>query len=258
MPESILGVRIDTYTKPQIRETIRSFFNHPGGHIITTPNPEMLVAATRDSVFKACLNKADINVCDGRGVELFAKEHVERFPGVDLLLMLIEESARANKKVFLLGTGNEHVLNNAKKNLEAFAPGLIICGVHPGVSYTYTVSRGVGNIAPGTKEGEDAMIDAIIAAAPDVLVVAFSHGKQELWLTEHLGEMPSVSIGIGVGGSLDTLSGRLPRAPLFMRTIGLEWLWRLMIEPKRIGRISTAVIIFPILVMLERFRIIKP
>ncbi len=248
----VLGVRIDTYTKAEISEKLRSFFTEPGGHIITTPNPEILVAASRDTVFKAALNAAPLNVCDGRGIELFANGNVERFPGVDLLLTLIEESARQQKKVFLLGTGSKEVLEKAGKALQVYAPNLIICGTHPGISLHYGVEGGIGSLTPESKEAEDGMVDAIIAAAPDVLVVAFSHGKQELWITEHLGELPSVKIAIGIGGSLDTLSGKTPRAPLFMRRIGIEWLWRLLLEPKRIGRIITAVFVFPALILLEK------
>ena len=81
---------------------------------------------------------------------------------------------------------------------------------------------------------------------PDILFVAFGHGKQEKWINEYLRDLPSVKIAMGVGGAFDYLSGQTSRAPLWMRKIGLEWLYRLIREPKRLKRIWRAVIIFPI------------
>jgi N-acetylglucosaminyldiphosphoundecaprenol N-acetyl-beta-D-mannosaminyltransferase len=249
---TLLGVRIDTLTKAAVQEKLRAFLGSQKTHIVTTPNPEILMAAVHDKGYREALNTADLNVCDGRGIELLAKEPIERFPGVDVLLCLLTEAARAQKKVFLFGTGSDTTLAKAASALQNQIPDLQICGVHPGQRLVYMVEDGVGSITPRSQEKEEALIDTIIATAPDVLVVALGHPKQELWITEHVGELPSVRIAIGVGGSLDTIAGRVPRAPAFMRNIGLEWFWRLIHEPKRIKRILTAVLIFPLYVFLER------
>lgn len=248
----MLGVRIDTISKDEAKETMCSFLLSDKAHIITTPNPEIVVASVRDTAYREALNKADVNICDGRGIELLSKEPIERFPGVDVLITLLQEAAKSEKTVYLLGTGQPEILEKAKQILEAQIPNIRIIGTNPGQTLTYIVEEGVGRVEPESKEHEERIIDAIITAAPCVLVVAFGHPKQELWVTEHLGEFPSVRVAIGIGGALDTIAGRVPRAPAYMRRIGLEWLWRLVHEPKRIKRIITAVIVFPLYVFLER------
>ena len=252
VPTTLLGVRIDTLSKTAVQQQLKVFLGADKAHLVTTPNPEILVSAVHDKGYREALNKADLNVCDGRGIELLAKEPIERFPGVDVLLTLLHQAATEGKKVFLFGTGSEAILEKAASALEKEIPNLQICGTHPGQRLVYMVEDGVGSITPESQEKEEALIDTIIAAAPDVLVVALGHPKQELWMTEHLGELPSVRVAIGVGGSLDTIAGRVPRAPALMRNLGLEWFWRLIHEPKRIKRILTAIIIFPFYVFLER------
>ena len=87
----------------------------------------------------------------------------------------------------------------------------------------------------------------IKSASPDVLFVALGAPRQEKWIYDNLREIPSVKLAIGVGGAFDFISGNVKRAPKFMRRLGLEWLWRLIIQPWRVRRIFNAVIVFPIL-----------
>ena len=102
------------------------------------------------------------------------------------------------------------------------------------------------------KNKNEEVIDQIIDASPDILFVAFGHPKQEMWIAEHLKEIPSVKIAVGVGGSFDYISNLKKRPPLFIQKLGLEWLVRLLYEPKRILRIGTAVIVFPIIVVYSK------
>ena len=85
------------------------------------------------------------------------------------------------------------------------------------------------------------------------MFVAFGHGKQEKWIAQNLRDLPSVKIAMGVGGAFDFISGHVKRAPKFMRRIGLEWVWRLILQPCRVGRILKATIVF--LFMLYRTQI---
>jgi N-acetylglucosaminyldiphosphoundecaprenol N-acetyl-beta-D-mannosaminyltransferase len=100
--------------------------------------------------------------------------------------------------------------------------------------------------ADGTSDEktEDAMT-RITLFAPEILLVGFGHPKQERWIANNLHQFPSVKIVVGVGGTFDVWAGRIFRAPKWLRALGLEWLWRLMQEPKRFRRIWNAVIVFP-------------
>ncbi len=98
------------------------------------------------------------------------------------------------------------------------------------------------------KEENNKLLERVKQAKPDILFVAFGHGKQEKWLAEFIKEMPSVKVAMGVGGAFDYLSGRVRRAPRLVRQLGLEWLWRLIFQPWRVSRIWRAVWTFSFLV----------
>ena len=106
----------------------------------------------------------------------------------------------------------------------------------------------------GSPRDEDAeeIIGKIREAKPHLLLAAFGAPEQDLWISEHLKKLPSVRVAMGVGGTFDFLAGKRRRAPKWMRSIGLEWFYRLLREPKRIKRIFNAVVVFPMLVLLHR------
>src|SRR3989338_5352072 len=99
--------------------------------------------------------------------------------------------------------------------------------------------------------GEDwdnrVIIEHINAVKPEILFVALGHGRQEKWIYENFEKLPSVKLAMGVGGAFDFFAGRIRRAPKLLRSVGLEWLWRLILEPRRYGRILNAVLVFPYL-----------
>ena len=99
---------------------------------------------------------------------------------------------------------------------------------------------------------DEDLIGRINDAAPRILLVALGQGKQEKWIFAHLDKLPSVKLAVGVGGSFDYISGLTPRAPKFLRRAGLEWLYRLIREPKRWPRILNAIIVFPLLILKEK------
>ncbi|HEY1291648.1 MAG TPA: WecB/TagA/CpsF family glycosyltransferase, partial [Chloroflexota bacterium] len=209
-------------------------------HVVTTPNPEIVMLARREPGFKATLNRAALNIPDGIGLLLAARlagrrlrQHVQ---GTDLVLMLAAESARAGHRWFLLG-GEDGVAAMAANALVKQFPGLKVVGADPG--------------SPLAED--DAVIRRRIeAVAPvDVLLVAYGAPKQEQWLDRNLAVL-EVPVGIGVGGVFNYFSGVTPRAPAWVRRIHFEWLHRLITQPWRWRR-QLALPAFGILALREAF-----
>lgn len=241
----LLNVRIDTVSHIEALERARSFLSDGLQHTIFTPNPEMLVKAQSDSYFKEILNTASLSLCDGKGIELFAYEKVERISGVDFMLELCRLAEKQGNSVFLLGSGSEAVVNQVKENLLKQFPKLSIVGAVPGPA----IIERANQIEVSSNV---AIIDVIRRVQPSIIFVAFGMGKQEKWIHENLASLPSVTIAMGVGGSFDYLSGTVSRAPLLLRKMGLEWAYRLIRQPWRIGRIWNATVRFMYLVLKEK------
>lgn len=231
---SILGVRIDAVTLQEARNRILELSRH-GQHHVMTPNPEMLVAADRDPAFKALLNSSALNIPDGAGLLWAArcqkKFLPERVTGVDVLSALC--AAPECPTVFLLGAG-ESVAEKAADALRKKNPSLTIAGTYSGSPHL---------------EDESEILMRINASGAQILFVAYGAPAQDFWIEKNLKRMPSVRVAMGVGGAFDFLAGVRSRAPLFMQSLGIEWLWRLIQEPRRIKRIFTAVVVFPFLVL---------
>ena len=145
--------------------------------------------------------------------------------------------------MFLLG-GIEGVADATAAVLKKYFPMLKVVGAESG---------GVASTDGGqTDDGH--LIARINHAQPLLLFVAFGHPKQEKWIFKHLDQLPSVKVAIGVGGSFDFISGNVSRAPEVLRSLGLEWLYRLIKEPWRWKRIYTAVVVFPFLVLKQKVK----
>lgn len=241
----VLGVRIDEFQREEVLHRAVSFLSDGGQHTIFTPNPEMLVMARKYPWFREILNKGDLNLCDGIGTALVAK--TKRIPGVDFMLDLCHLAEQRGESVYLLGSGENEIVTLVSKKLQVLYPNLIIAGTHPGPQISLLVTR----YSFPTSEENNRIIQDILTKAPHILLVAFGHGKQEWWISEFLKDLPSVKIAMGVGGAFDMLAGKQKRAPKWLQKIGFEWLWRLIIEPKRWKRIWTAVIVFPILAFFK-------
>lgn len=251
-PTFILGVRFDPLNKEEALEHVSFFLKESGLYSIFTPNPEMLVDAKRDSYFKDVINSGTLNICDGKGIELFSPKKIHRIPGVDFVFDICKEAEKSGSSVYLLGTNSSETLKKAAFRLRSNFPNLKIAGMHPGICIEQE-ERGEKMILSFDLEKHDMMMKSLVEAKPDILFVAFGHGKQEKWIYEYAKEIPSLKIAMGVGGSLDYISGIKQRAPLWMRVSGFEWLWRLIKEPQRIRRIWKATVQFPVACWLERF-----
>ncbi len=248
MKVDILGIQIDNFTGKEVLHRIGEFLKSNISHYIVTANPEMVVASQYDKEFCEIINKADLAVADGFGLILASRiihcenRLTEKISGVDL----IDEIAKkfgGDYKIFLLGGGGDTARIAAEKLKEKF-PDVKISGFFAGDK---------------TEVGDSAGVSAVNAANPDILFVAYGAPEQEKWISRNLKKLQSVKLAIGVGGAFDIISGKLKRAPLWMRSAGLEWLWRLIQEPRRIRRIYNATIKFGwlVLTMTKPSKIIK-
>jgi N-acetylglucosaminyldiphosphoundecaprenol N-acetyl-beta-D-mannosaminyltransferase len=191
-------------------------------HTIVTLNPEMVMAARDDPALARVIIQADLAIPDGIGIIWAAHlrgHRMVRVTGVDLLLGTAQLAAQRGYRIFLLGAG-PGVAAEAASRLAARNPRLPPVG---------TSSRGPGS-------GDEAGILAELAdSRPDILFVAYGSPAQERWIAglhNELGQA-GVSVTVGVGGAFDFISGRIPRAPYWMRRAGLEWLYRLWRQPWR-------------------------
>lgn len=247
----ILGVRLDHLSLDTFRERVSSSLQGNKSLIIFTPNAEMLVDANRDDVFREQLNQSDVALPDSISVvwasSVLGEEKVQRITGVDALQEIIEITAEKNKGIVLLGGNSNSAELSASRFRQEFK-NLDIEGIDPGL---------VSVDNDDWSEPKD-LIQKINHLKPTVLAVAFGHKKQEKWILDHIDQLPSVRVVMGVGGALDYLSGNIKRAPKCMRKLGLEWLFRLIKQPSRIGRIIKATIIFPFLVISAKLRSKSP
>lgn len=235
---TLLGVPIDAVTMSEAVSRIRELLNG-GKHHVATPNSEMLVRAQSDAAFRSLLHSTDLNVPDSAGLLWAAKrtgQHLpERVAGVDLVTQLCGELS-SDHPVYFLGAA-DGVAEQAARALLKKNPSLTVAG-------TYA----------GSPQREDAasIIQRINDSGAHLLLVAYGAPQQDMWINQHLLNLTSVRVAIGVGGTFDFLAGTIKRAPLWMRRAQLEWLWRLLLQPKRIGRILTATVVFPLLVLARR------
>ena len=221
----LLGVRITPVSMDAALARARDFIADGSPHIIVTSDATGMVRAQEDPELREIMNQADLVTADGQGVVLAARllnvPIRDRVSGVDMVQRLCELATEAGRSVFLLG-GAEGVGDAAAEKLAAAVPGLQIAGVQHGYFEA---------------EDEPAIIERIREAAPAALFVAFGIPKQEKWIRAHMDEL-GVPVCIGVGGSFDVISGRLKRAPMWMRKCGLEWLYRVIQEPWRLPRLK--------------------
>lgn len=190
---------------------------------VFTPNPEMLERAIRDRGFASVLRSGDILVPDGVGVcfaaRLLCHKPIPRVCGVDLGRALISIAEEQGFGVFFLG-GAPGVAEKAAARLTHSHPRLRVVGTHHGYF----------------DDGES-VFDGIARAAPELLFVCLGSPKQERWIVENLPRLPHPCAALGLGGSLDVYAGVAHRAPCAFRSLGLEWIWRLSADPRRVRRL---------------------
>jgi len=213
--------------------------NHP--HMIVTPDASAVVRAQRDPELREIIEEADLVAPDGAGVVLAARmlnlPVNVRCSGCDMVEQLCRAAANKRRAVYLLG-GEPGVAEEAAAKLKQRIPGLQVAGCHDGYF---------------SDDEEPQIVEDIRRKCPGVLLVALGIPRQEKWIKQHLEEL-GVPICIGVGGSLDVISGRKRRAPVWMQRAGLEWLYRTMKEPSRLPRL----VALPKLVWMSIRELLRP
>lgn len=270
----VLNVKIDKVITEQVLSKIKDFLVGQNKNYIATVNPEFVMAAQKDEKFKEIVNNANLAIADGIGL-LWASKYLEkkleirnwillrvfeffkliisllslifypkycrtvlpeRISGVDLMWNIAKLSEQENCSIFFLGGFNK-VGETTARNMKTVYPNLRIAGIYEG----------------SFQEGDDYVISELINKSNAVVVfVAFGQVKQEKWIKRNLDNLASVKLAMGVGGSFDFIAGKAHRAPRFFRRISLEWLWRVICEPWRLGRILTATFRFMSLIYKDK------
>jgi N-acetylglucosaminyldiphosphoundecaprenol N-acetyl-beta-D-mannosaminyltransferase len=228
----VLGIEMNNLTREEIIQRVKFFLDEPRFHQIATVNPEFLLEAERNSEFRTVLQNCDLRIADGVGITLAMLCKGEklkcRFPGADLVDEIIHQTSGRGKSVYLaIRKDGLSSFQEVKDMLLKIFPELQIDG---------------DNFDPQSYQ--------LPVTSYQVIFCNFGAPAQELFLAS-LKDNPNIRLAIGVGGSFDYLTGKLKRAPKFLRSFGLEWLWRLIQQPKRWKRIWNAVIVFPIKVLIK-------
>ncbi len=217
----VMGVGFDNVTMDEALERAKTLLAQPGPAYCVTPNAEIVYEAMHDEAFRAILNGAALVLPDGAGTVLGAKllgtPLKQKVAGIDFSANLLGILAETGKRLYLLG-GKPGIAEKAAENMIKKHPGLCICGT-----------------ADGYFRDEAPVIEKINAAKPDALFGCLGAPKQEIFMHAHCADL-AVPLMIGLGGSLDGFAGTVKRAPDWMIRLQLEWLYRLIKEPKRIGR----------------------
>ena len=223
MRVDVLGVAFDNVTMDEAVDKAMALLEEDGPHLAATPNPELVQRAGKDPEFAGILGKADLVIPDGVGVmyaaKILGRPLKARVPGIDFASNLMKRMAEGGKRLFLLGAA-PGVAELAAVNLRAAYPGLVVCGFHDGY---FKEDRPVA--------------DAIREARADLVFVCLGAPKQEKWIAAN-GAAAGARLYVGLGGSLDVFAGKVERAPESFQRLGLEWLYRLLKQPSRIGRMA--------------------
>ena len=223
---NILGLAVDTLTYEDAMEHIEAMVEEGGPHFVCVNSIQDVMIAQEDERFRRIVNNADLATPDGWPVvwAIRANGHPQptRVTGPDLMLKLCERSVKTGHKHFLYG-GAEGVPELLQKKLEERFPGIQIVG---GYSPPFR---------PLTPEEDEDVVKMLSESGADYLWIGLSTPKQHFWAEEHLGRV-DIPVMFTVGAAFDFHSGRIERAPEWMRDHHLEWMHRSIKEPKRIGR----------------------
>ena len=217
----ILGVPFDNITKSEAVEHAFKLQTEHKAYYVVTPNPEIVMLAKDNADMLSAVKDAELVIADGIGVIYGAKilgtPLKDRIPGIDFTGALMAKMNEEGRSLFLFGA-KPGVAEKAAENLAAKFPGIKIVGTNDGYF-----------------KDDEPIIEKINAAKPDLMLVCLGAPKQELWMQKNAPRL-DVGIMVGAGGSLDVFAGVVERAPEVWQRLGLEWLHRLLKEPRRIGR----------------------
>jgi len=233
----ILNIKIDNSERCEILEKVKFFLNKDGFHQIATINPEFILLSQKDNGFKEIINSCQLNIPDGFGITLAAlicgEKLKHRMAGVDLADQILKMADEKRMRVYLAcRNGGLTYYGEIKKALEKIYPSIAFFG---------------GDIDHLGKK------DNITIDSSDILLCNFGTPWQEKFINRQ--KNGRIRLAMGVGGAFDFWCGKVRRAPIWMRKIGLEWVWRLIQQPRRFSRIFRSVAVFPLKVILSKLGI---
>lgn len=287
MNTKIFDINISTLNKKDTFGYIYFWLYKNERGFISTVNPEFLLLSRKDENFKNILQKSRINTADGIGlvwaswflsttkkkgnilnkiyicfkwffsliVFLFYKKPFfkvikERVPGSELIYDIVKIGNELNKKIFLLGSFSDEQLDIVENKLNKFLESQNI------QSFTNIIAgKDIGfnqNEKVTDEEINKKLIEKINNSKAEVIFVALGSPRQEIWINNNINKLENIKLAIGVGGTFDFIAEYKKRAPIIFQKLGLEWLFRLLIEPQRWKRILNAVVLFPIKILKER------
>lgn len=287
MNTKIFDIDISTLNKKDTFGYIYFWLYKNEKGFISTVNPEFLLLSKKDEDFKNILQKSRINTADGIGliwaswflsttekksnilnriyacfkwffsliVFLFYKKPFftiikERVPGSELIYDIVKIGNELNKKIFLLGSFSNEQLDIVENNLNKFLESQNI------QSFTNIIAGKDIGFNPNEKVTDEEinkrLIEKINNSKAEIIFVALASPRQEIWINNNLDKLENIKLAIGVGGTFDFVAEYKKRAPIIFQKLGLEWLFRLLIEPQRWRRIFNAVVIFSINILKER------
>ncbi len=276
---TILNIRVDSTSKEELLAKIGQKLALASKFYIVTPNPEIILQAQGDRRLAKILNEADLSIPDGIGLSQAARfssllaprnmvirtfvlffrgmwvgaatffnkkwltDALSLHPGRETMVDLFHLADKLRSKVFLLGSTSK-VINKCLERMRTEFPNAVVAGMAGP-----RLDKNGEPVSERDREVVKNTIDRINQFSPDFLFVAFGAPKQEKWLDKWL---PKLKIGgaMVVGGALDYYAGVAQLPPSWMEKAGVEWLWRLINEPKRVGRIFRATVAFPLKVFL--------
>ena len=223
MKTEIMGVCFDNFSVEESVEKAMSALKAGKKFFIVTPNPEIVNVAIKDEKYKKVLNSADVVTPDGIGIVYASKmlggNVKTRAPGFDIVKGILKELSATYGSVYLFG-GKPGVADMAAEKIKVDYPGIKIAGTDNGYF-----------------DDDTKIIENINNSKPDFLLVCLGAPKQEMWISKNMDNL-NAGIFIGAGGSIDVLSGQTKRAPEMFIKLNCEWLYRLLKEPKRFGRMA--------------------
>jgi N-acetylglucosaminyldiphosphoundecaprenol N-acetyl-beta-D-mannosaminyltransferase len=219
----IMGAPIDPYTMEQTVSKTKDFVESGVFAHLAGVNADKLLQMRSDPMMDRTIRRCEIVNADGASMVAAGRklgvDVPERVTGIDLMHELCRLSQSEGYRVFLLGATRDTV-RVARRKLEESYPGLDICGIMDGYF---------------DDEDFSAVGEEVASSRPDIVFVGITSPKKE-HVIEHFRLMGLKGVYVGVGGSFDVISGSIPRAPLWMQRVGLEWLFRMMKEPRRLMR----------------------
>lgn len=222
----ILGVKIHQVTNETAYDRFLTLIEEPHMSMICTPNTEIVMMAQTDNELKEVLEDADLVIPDGIGLIYASKLHqlglTERVTGIDTMERILKYANNTKRSLFIFG-GKPGVAEKAVEKMKECYPNIQYKGTQDGYY---------------KKEEEDKILNHINEIKPDLLFVALGAPRQEKWIYQNRKTL-NVKVAMGVGGAVDVWAGTTKRAPKLFQDLHLEWFYRLLKEPTRIGRMMS-------------------